>query len=219
MGVDPLKWGPGAWRFLHHLTLSLPDHPSEASAKAYTSLFRLLPSVLPCAGCRAHLRTTYRAIPFPGVSQRGSLVQWLSAVHARTNKDLHKRVRAPPLHLQVAGFRAGWRAGLRDLAFSIALNLPSTKVPSRVRRFLTACRSIVGSHQFPSIANARSKATLLNTLAAFYKVGKKKVLRKYRPWLSSGAPPWQSAASTIRSKPSSNKKGQCSSRTPHRKKT
>ncbi len=181
MGVDPVKWGPGAWRFLHHATLTFPDAPSDGQRRAYAALFRLLPKVLPCSRCRTHLRKTYRRMP-PRLGSRASMIRWLEDVHTRTNADLHKRVARVPVQSRLASFRAGWRAGLRDLCFSIAFNAPRSRIPNHVRRFLAACRRVAGE---PSVGGAASKAGLLNALARHYRIGKAAVRSRYGPWLNS----------------------------------
>ena len=200
MGVDPLKWGPGAWRFLHYATLTFPDAPTAGQRRAWSALFRLLPGVLPCSRCRTHLRKTYERMP-PRLKSRGSMIRWLGDVHTATNADLHKRVRRVPVQSRLGSFRAGWRTGLRDLCFSIAFNAPRSKIPEDVRRFLAACRRVTGE---PVVGGASSKAGLLNALCRHYRVGKAAVRSRYGPWLSdrsrgSSGRAWPSIAS--RSKP------------------
>lgn len=183
MGVDPIKWGPGAWRFLHHASLAFPDQPSPTIKKAYRTFCSSLPSVLPCSKCRKHLRRTYKRLP-PACATRASMLRWMHAVHAQTNVDLRKRVKKPPLESQLQGIRCGWRPGLRDFAFSIAFNCPRAGVPKPVRAFFRAARLVLGQRELPPLAAVKTKAQLLNTLLKHYRLSKAAVVKRYRPWLS-----------------------------------
>lgn len=183
MGVDPAKWGPGAWRFLHFASMIFPDKPTDAVLGAYRVLFHVLPEVLPCSRCRNHLRKTYRVLP-PNIGSRGELIRWVSALHARTNKDLHKRLKNPSFSSQSHGFKIGWRAGLRDFAFSIAFNAPRKRISKDTRAFFTACRKITGPRSLPKLGSAYTKTQLLNTLLKFFKTSKREATEKYRPWLT-----------------------------------
>lgn len=183
MGVNADKWGPGAWRFLHYATLAFPDAPSRGQRRAYATLFHLLPRVLPCSVCRKHLRKTYRASP-PVLQSRALLIRWMEAVHTRINAQLHKKVKRVPVQSRIDSFRKGWRAGLRDLAFSMAFNAPRVTLSNDLVHFLSACRKVAGASSLPVVANLKTKAGLLNTLTAFFKASKARVQARYRPWLS-----------------------------------
>lgn len=183
MGVDPAKWGPGAWRFLHYLTLLFPDAPSPLKSRPFRKLFRLLPQVLPCGKCRAHLRQTYRRLP-PDFRNRAMLVRWMYKVHERTNVDLHKKLKRPNFRKELAGIKAGWQAGLRDFAFSAIFNASGRALPSGICRFFAAVRAIVGSHHLPPLSKTNSKVAALNKLASHFRMPKSAVLAKYRPWLT-----------------------------------
>ncbi len=183
MGVDPTKWGPGAWRFLHNVTLLFPDAPSPSKSRPFRKLFRLLPTVLPCGNCRAHLRQTYRRLP-PDFRNRAVLVRWIYKVHERTNVDLHKKLKRPTFQKEIAGIKAGWQAGLRDLAFSAIFNASGRALPSGIRQFFKVARAIVGSHHLPTFSKTKSKVAALNKLASHFRMPKSAVLAKYRPWLT-----------------------------------
>ena len=183
MGVDPTKWGPGAWRFLHNVTLLFPDTSSPAKSRPFRKLFRLLPNVLPCGKCRAHLRQTYRKLP-PDLKNRAVLIRWMYKVHEQTNVDLHKKLKRPNFRKEIVGIKAGWQAGLRDFAFSAIFNASGQALPSGIRQFFKAARAIVGSDHLPSLSNTKSKVAALNRLATHFHMPKSAVLAKYRPWLT-----------------------------------
>lgn len=200
MGVNADKWGPGAWRFLHFVTLTFPDNPSSSQRRAYATLFRLLPFVLPCSICRKHLRKAYKTLP-PHLKSRAVMIRWLEDIHTAINANLKKTIRRVPVGSALSSFRKGWQPGLRDLVFSIAFNLPRVTLPNNVTSFIIAARRIVGKAHLPSVSHLKSKAGLLNTLSRFYRVSKPRVRAKYRPWLSA-----RSLASSNRVWPASARK-------------
>lgn len=183
MGVNADKWGPGAWRFLHFVTLTYPDKPSGGQRRAFSALFYLLPKILPCSICRKHLRKAYKKMP-PELSSRATMIRWLEDIHSNINIRLKKKVVRVPVKTQLSSFRKGWQPGLRDMAFCIAFNLPRITLSNDVIRFFTACRHIVGKAHLPSVTHLKSKAGLLNTLTHFFRKSKSKVQEKYRPWLT-----------------------------------
>ncbi|KAK9827189.1 hypothetical protein WJX74_009572 [Apatococcus lobatus] len=183
MGVNADKWGPGAWRFLHYATLAFPDNPTKGQRKAYAALFHLLPRVLPCSVCRKHLRKSYQASP-PVLQSRPQMIRWMEDVHTAINVRLRKKVKRVPVQGRIEAFRKGWRAGLRDLAFSMAFNAPRVTLSNDIVHFLAACRRVAGANSLPAVTHLKTKAGLLNTLSAFFRVSKTSVQAKYRPWLS-----------------------------------
>ena len=184
MGVNADKWGPGAWRFLHYVTILFPDNAKGGQKRSYSALFHLLPKILPCSICRKHLRKAYKKMP-PRLGSRAAMIRWLEDIHTSINIMLKKKTLRVPVRSQLASFRNGWKVGLRDLAFSIAFNLPRTTLSNDVVRFLTACRHIVGKSHMPGVTHLKSKAGLLNTLTHFFRKSKRRVQAKYKPWLTS----------------------------------
>lgn len=184
MGVDPVRWGPGAWRLLHHLTLRMPDDPSVRILHAYRQVFASLPAVLPCNRCRRHLKTAYRRSP-PRIGKgRDRLVRWFYNVHAHVNRDLKKRVVRPRLAAELPAIRRGWRQGLETFLFAVALGLPSRKLPEDARAFVSGCRSILGPRAVPNVAGLRSRAGFLAELRRFYRLSRRTVVARFGRWSS-----------------------------------
>lgn len=84
--MDTKVWGPDCWRFLHHI-------PEQYTPERYTnisSLFQLLPNVLPCIYCRVSLKKFYLECPFP--SKKSITVKifrrWLIDIHNLVNEKL-----------------------------------------------------------------------------------------------------------------------------------
>ena len=55
--MDPKIWGPGAWLFLHSVTLNYPNSPTQIDKKIYSDFFNLVGKVLPCSACKNHYDT------------------------------------------------------------------------------------------------------------------------------------------------------------------
>ena len=84
-------WGPSAWRFLHAVTFSYPDVPSEEHKEAAIALFRSLRLLLPCGDCCSHYckEFTSESISLAAESKQ-SLTKWLFEFHNRVNARLGK---------------------------------------------------------------------------------------------------------------------------------
>jgi hypothetical protein len=85
MGKLAIKeWGPAAWNFMHAVTFTMPDRPSELQKKEYLDFFLSIPNVLPCPSCRVHLGALYKKMP-PNVNSRKECIQWLIDAHNDVN--------------------------------------------------------------------------------------------------------------------------------------
>lgn len=209
MGVDPVRWGPGAWRLLHYLTLRMPEDPSVRVLHAYRQVFTSLPAVLPCRRCRRHLKTAYRRSP-PRIGKgRERLVRWFYNVHVHVNRELKKRVVRPRLAAELPGIRKGWRQGLETLMFAIALGLPSRKLPEDARAFVAGCRSILGPRTVPDVSGLRSRAGFLAELRRFFRLSRRTVAARFGRWSSPGS---LAPLSGARGRPSGRAVGRGSSR-------
>ena len=179
-----MRWGPGAWRLLHYLTLRMPDDPSVRVLHAYRQVFTSLPGVLPCRTCRRHLKAAYRRSP-PRVGKgRERLVRWFYNVHVHVSRDLKKRVVRPSLTAELPGIRKGWRQGLQTFLFAIALGLPSRKLPEDARAFVSGCRSILGPRAVPDVSGLRSRAGFLAELRRFFRLSRRTVTARFGRWTS-----------------------------------
>ena len=50
--INPEIWGPSLWKFLHFLTLSYPENPSEEEQNRMFDFLTSLQEILPCEKCR-----------------------------------------------------------------------------------------------------------------------------------------------------------------------
>lgn len=184
MGVDPAKWGPAAWRLLHHLTFRYPADPPFRTLHAYRKVFGSLPTLLPCGACRRHLRSAYRKSPPRLGKGRDRLVRWFYNVHVHVNRQLRKRVVRPRLEREVPGIERHWKAGVPTLMLAVVLGMPTRKVSEAVRDFVTGCRALLGPRVVPDATDIRTKSRLLAEVRRFYGLSHKKVLARFGRWTS-----------------------------------
>ncbi len=89
--MDPQVWGPGAWKFLHSVTLQYPLKPTYTDKKNYADFFTMLQYVLPCPTCQEHYKKNLKMYPIQTQS-RDKLVEWLVHIHNQVNLSNGKRM-------------------------------------------------------------------------------------------------------------------------------
>ena len=90
--MDPNVWGPHAWQFLHSITLSYPDIPTEQDKENHVQFFHSLKNILPCDKCKYHYAQTLETNPIENhLEDKESLFKWLVDVHNRVNVDNGKK--------------------------------------------------------------------------------------------------------------------------------
>ena len=178
----PARWGAGAWRFLHYLTLAMPDRPTQTQQRRMAFLMRSLGGLLACDVCRRHWREMLRQHP-PQAESRAAIVTWLSKAHARVNSHVPgKSGRGPAMTAAMRPIMRGWRRGMRDFLFVTALCLRRSEVPLFVR-WCAAARQVLGG-DVPRVKGG-SRGRLLNSLCSAYGIGRTKVMARYSPWLNT----------------------------------
>lgn len=91
--MNPKIWGPGAWTFLHSVTLNYPDTPSQQDKNEYADFFYSLANVLPCSACQNNFRKNLNDLPIKLYLQsKNSLVEWLFEIHNRINIENKKKI-------------------------------------------------------------------------------------------------------------------------------
>ena len=89
----PEVWGPGAWTFLHSITLNYPDNPNENQKFYHKQLFENLRYTLPCEKCAKHYGENLKKYPLdPALESKTKLKNWLIDIHNEVNKKNGKRV-------------------------------------------------------------------------------------------------------------------------------
>jgi len=85
--MKPEVWGPGAWIFLHSITLNYPDIPSEQDKRNYIDFFTSVSSILPCEKCQDHYYQYLVDYPIQNsLDKKQDLVIWLNNLHNKINK-------------------------------------------------------------------------------------------------------------------------------------
>ena len=90
--MEPKVWGPGAWLFLHSITMNYPENPSETEKMYYKNFFLNLQNVLPCPSCAKHYSINLKKYPIdPALENRELFVKWLIDIHNEVNLMLGKK--------------------------------------------------------------------------------------------------------------------------------
>jgi hypothetical protein len=89
--MDPNIWGPGAWLFLHSITLNYPHNPSKIDKEEITNFFNIVGNILPCFYCRDNYKRHIIEFPIKTESKK-DLVYWLIDIHNDVNKELGKPI-------------------------------------------------------------------------------------------------------------------------------
>lgn len=84
--MEPQIWGKHAWIFLHSITMTYPENPSNEDKKIYKNFFESLDKVLPCVICKVNYKKHRNNVPIDNfLHSRRSLVEWLINIHNQTN--------------------------------------------------------------------------------------------------------------------------------------
>ena len=91
--MDPEIWGPHAWVFLHSITITYPENPTEQDKINYKNFFNSLHNVLPCPGCAYHYQLHLKKHPLNNniLSNKKKLIIWLITIHNEVNKINNKK--------------------------------------------------------------------------------------------------------------------------------
>jgi len=91
-GLNSDVWGEGAWKFLHSITLTYSDTPTEADKIIYKRFFQDLGYLLPCNQCSNHYNEYLQSNPIDSniLKDKVSLTTWLYNLHNNVNDILNK---------------------------------------------------------------------------------------------------------------------------------
>lgn len=94
MNIPPNRWGPYAWVFLHSITLTYPDDPTEEEKQEYKNFFVSLQYILPCRKCRQNYQANLEKhrLDDHALKNKKNLTNWLIDIHNCVNKDTGKKV-------------------------------------------------------------------------------------------------------------------------------
>jgi len=89
--MNPIYWGPAGWHFMHAVTMTYPEVPSDQDKERYRIFFESITAVLPCPACRRHYQENLKKLPIR-LESRSDLFKWLIDIHNEVNKKNKKRV-------------------------------------------------------------------------------------------------------------------------------
>lgn len=94
ININPIVWGPSAWKFMHYITLSYPDNPSGDDKINIRNFFTSIQHLLPCEKCRHHFSNYIKQYPLDDnvMRSRHNLSNWLLVIHNNVNKSLNKPI-------------------------------------------------------------------------------------------------------------------------------
>ena len=89
--MDPTKWGPHLWFFMHTISFNFPENPNFKNKVEYNDFYNSLKNMIPCELCKTHY-IQYLEVSPPDLSGRSALVKWTIDLHNKVNKQLGKPV-------------------------------------------------------------------------------------------------------------------------------
>ena len=89
--MDPNKWGPHLWFFLHTISFNYPVTPTFKNKVDYNDFYNSLKNMIPCELCKTHYMQHLEVSP-PDLSGRNALVKWTIDLHNKVNTQLDKPV-------------------------------------------------------------------------------------------------------------------------------
>lgn len=89
--LSPEVWGPCAWIFLHSISYSYPEDPSDIDKKQYSDFLHSLKNVIPCQSCSKHYSDYINQYP-PTLNSRDDFTKWMIDLHNNVNMDNKKKV-------------------------------------------------------------------------------------------------------------------------------
>lgn len=91
--MDPKIWGPHAWFFLHTVTFSYSDNPTQTDRYEMKSFFNNFSNIIPCIVCKSHFKQNMEKYPIENfLDSRDDLVNWLINLHNIVNIKLGKPI-------------------------------------------------------------------------------------------------------------------------------
>lgn len=92
--ISPSIWGSAGWKFLHYITFTYPNHPTDEDKESYLNFFNYVGQVLPCKNCRINYKNHQIKYPLNDVvlSTKQNLVNWLINIHNEVNKINGKKI-------------------------------------------------------------------------------------------------------------------------------
>jgi hypothetical protein len=93
--ASPDFWGPSAWRFIHAVSFTYPNNPTQEEKKQYIDFILNLQNILPCFACREHLKHNLRDLNFniEHMKNRKTFSKFTVDLHNMVNRQLGKSIK------------------------------------------------------------------------------------------------------------------------------
>lgn len=93
--LNPKLWGSHAWFYLHSVTLSYPEQPTQADKQQMKEFLDSL--IFPCTKCNHHYHKHLQDHPIDNqiLESRKNVIAWLVDVHNQVNKYQKKPEMTP----------------------------------------------------------------------------------------------------------------------------
>lgn len=90
--INPEIWGSHAWKFMHYITLSYPDNPTNIDKINMYNFFIGVQKILPCEKCRYNFIEHQKKYPLNDacLNSKYNLVNWLINIHNDVNIENNK---------------------------------------------------------------------------------------------------------------------------------
>ena len=92
-GFVSTVWGPATWHYLHIMSFTYPNYPTDDERRTYFTFIQSLCNVLPCRSCREGLVKNLERVPLHSSHLRGrvSFSHWMYRLHNEVNQMLNKQ--------------------------------------------------------------------------------------------------------------------------------
>lgn len=94
-GISISKWGPSAWHFLHTISFTYSETPSDADKQNMYAFLHAFAQILPCKKCRIEFTeyiTKHVTHSSELLDSRESLIQFIHEAHNHVNMRLGKPI-------------------------------------------------------------------------------------------------------------------------------
>lgn len=91
--MDPTRWGPKLWFFMHTLSFNYPEQPTIKDKKDMKIFFENLRALIPCNTCKEHYNKHLDNDPIDNaLTGKDKLIMWVLNLHNKVNESLDKPV-------------------------------------------------------------------------------------------------------------------------------
>lgn len=92
--MNPKKWGPSGWIFIHNIANGYPINPTQEEQQAMINFLTSLQHVLPCKTCSELYKKDIKILPplIDVVKNKNLLIKWVNQMHNKVNKNLNKPI-------------------------------------------------------------------------------------------------------------------------------